>query len=68
MDSLTERMFDAGVFQQKYNGIIEIYPTKAMNSDVFDAALRELSKTHDIVKLLSGWLRAFERPNNLKER
>ena len=61
MSDLIQMMFDNGVFEIKHNGIIEIYPRKAMNTFTLDAALTELSKTHDIVKMFPGWLRAFEK-------
>lgn len=50
-----------GVMAIKYAGIIEIYPHKATNSFVLDAALHILSQTHDIVKITNSWLRAFEK-------
>lgn len=46
---------------EKYKGIIEIYPRKCMNSFVLDAKLNELSKTHDLVKVTNGWIRAFKK-------
>lgn len=61
MSNLIKSMFDNGVFEIKHKGIIEIYPRKAMNTFTFDAALSELSKTHDIVKMFPDWLRAFEK-------
>jgi hypothetical protein len=49
-----------GVMEIKYVGIIEIYPCKATNSFVLDAALHILSQTHEIVRMTDNWLRAFE--------
>ena len=54
-------MFENGVFESKYNGIIEIHPRRAMNAFTLDAALAELSKTHDIIKMFPDWLRAFKK-------
>ena len=54
-------MFDNGVFETKHKGIVEIYPRKVTNTFAFDAALSELSKTHEIVKMFPDWLRAFEK-------
>ena len=51
----------SGVMQIKYAGIIEIYPRKATNSFVLDAALHILSQTHEIVRMTDDWLRAFEK-------
>lgn len=51
----------SGVMKIKYAGIIEIYPRKATNSFVLDAALHILSKTHEIVGMTDNWLRAFEK-------
>lgn len=51
----------SGVMQIKYAGVIEIYPRKATNSFVLDAALHILSQTHEIVKMTDNWLRAFEK-------
>lgn len=50
-----------GVMKIKYAGIIEIYPRKATNSFVLDAALHILSQTHEIVRITDNWLRAFEK-------
>ena len=50
-----------GVMAIKYAGIIEIYPRKATNSFVLDAALHILSQTHEIVRMTDNWLRAFEK-------
>lgn len=61
MNNVTDKMFESGVFERRYKYIIEIYPHKAMNSELFDAALKELSKTHEIYKICRGYLRAFER-------
>lgn len=61
MNKIINAMYKSGVFVQRYTGIIEIYPRKAMNSDLFCAALDEISKTHDIVKITNNWLRAFEK-------
>lgn len=54
-------LFESGIFVEKYPGIIEIYPRKAMNTFTLDAALIQLSKTHDIIQLFPGRLRAFEK-------
>lgn len=61
MDNLINMMFEQGVFESKYKNIIEIYPRKAMNTFTFDAALHELSKTHEIIKMFPDWLRAFKK-------
>ena len=61
MNDITNRMFESGVFKQKYIGIIEIFPHKVMNSELLNAALEELAKTHDIYKLYDSWLRAFRK-------
>jgi hypothetical protein len=50
-----------GVMEIKYTGIIEIYPCKATNIFVLDAAMHTLAKTHDIIKITNNWLRAFEK-------
>ena len=60
MNDLINMMFDNGVFKTKYKNIVEIYPRKAMNTFAFDAALHELSKTHEIIKVTSEHLRAFK--------
>lgn len=51
----------SGVMKIKYAGIIEIYPCKATNSFVLDAALHILSQTHEIVRITNYWSRAFEK-------
>ena len=47
--------------EQKYNGILEIYPRKAMNSYVYESVLYDISKEYNIVKVFDGWLRAFKK-------
>lgn len=47
--------------KQKYNGVLEIYPRKAVNSYVYESILKEISKTHTIHKIFEDYLRAFER-------
>lgn len=59
--NIVQRMFEQGVFEQRYTGIIEIYPRRASNSQAFEAALFEINKTHDLVRITKGYLRAFER-------
>ena len=54
-------IIDGVVFEEKYKGIIEIHPRKAMNSYTFNAKLKLLATTHDIVKVTDSRLRAFER-------
>ena len=47
--------------KQKYNGILEIYPRKAMNSYVYEEVMKTLNKTHSIHKIFDDYLRAFEK-------
>lgn len=61
MSRLIDVMFERGIFEKRFTGIIEIYPHKTMNSDLFCAALKELSKTHQVIKITNNWLRAFEK-------
>ena len=61
MNDLIKLMFDNGVFERRYKYIIEIYPQRATNSQIFDAALKKLSETHDIYKIARGYMRAFEK-------
>jgi hypothetical protein len=61
MSRLIDVMFERGIFEKRFAGIIEIYPHKAMNSDLFYAALKEISKTHQVIKITNNWLRAFEK-------
>lgn len=60
MKNIIDLMFENGVFESKYKNIIEIYPRKAMNTFTFDAALHELSKTHEIIQVTSEHLRVFK--------
>lgn len=46
---------------ERYEGIIEIYPTKCMNSFVLEKKLQELSKTHDLAQITKDWIRAFKK-------
>lgn len=50
-----------GSMKIKYSGIIEIYPRKATNTYVFNAALHTLSETHDLIKMCDNWIRAFKK-------
>lgn len=61
MSRLIDVMFERGIFEKRFAGIIEIYPHKVMNSDLFCAVLEELSKTHQVIKITNNWLRAFEK-------
>ena len=47
--------------KEKYNGIIEIYPTKCTNTKVLNKVLVDLSKTHNLVRITQDWIRAFEK-------
>ena len=47
--------------KENYKGIIEIYPTKCTNTEVLNKVLFELSKTHNLVRITKGWIRAFEK-------
>lgn len=56
-----ELYFKTGVFVEKYEGIVEIYPRKAMCSQVFDTVLKDMQEQYDIVQITNGWLRAFKK-------
>ena len=47
--------------KSKYKGIIEIYPTKCMNTMVLNKVLIELEKEYDLVKITNDWIRAFAK-------
>ena len=47
--------------KENYKGIIENYPTKCTNTEVLNKVLFELSKTHNLVRITKGWIRAFEK-------
>lgn len=47
--------------KQNHKGIIEIYPTKCMNTMVLNKVLIELEKEYDLVKITNDWIRAFEK-------
>ena len=47
--------------KQNYEGIIEIYPTKCMNTMVLDKVLLELQKDYELVKVFPDWIRAFKK-------
>lgn len=61
MKKIIRLMFERGVFREEYAGIIDIFPRKAMNSDLFDAALNEIANTHEIIMITPDILRAFKR-------
>lgn len=47
--------------KQKYEGVLEIYPTRCLNSQVLDAKLMELSNNgYNLIKVLPDWIRAFK--------
>lgn len=52
---------DYNFLKSKYNGIIEIYPTKCMNTMVLNKVLIELEKEYDLVKITNDWIRAFKK-------
>ena len=47
--------------KQNYEGILEIYPTKASNHIVFNKVLRELQKDYNLIQVFDNWIRAFEK-------
>ena len=47
--------------KQNHDGIIEIYPTKCMNTMVLDKVLLELQKDCQLVKITNNWIRAFKK-------
>lgn len=61
MNKATKKMFETGVFEQKYAGVIEIRPRRVINSRIFDAALTELEKDYDLIQIFPGWIRAFKK-------
>ena len=52
---------DYDFLKSNYKGIIEIYPTKCMNTMVLDKVLLELQKDYDLVKVFPDWIRAFKK-------
>lgn len=52
---------DYDFLKSNYKGIIEIYPTKCMNTMVLNKVLLELQKDYDLVKVFPGWIRAFKK-------
>lgn len=54
-------MYKHGAFKRKFGEIIEIYPRQSMNSYAFKAAIEEISRTHNIVKMTNEWYRAFPK-------
>ena len=52
---------DYNFLKSKYSGIIEIYPTKCMNSMVLNKVLIELEKEYDLVKITNDWIRAYKK-------
>lgn len=60
-NDLIQMMFDSGVFESMYEGIIEIHPRLAMNSFVFETALLVLQEDYKIVKITNVWYRAFKK-------
>lgn len=47
--------------KEKYQGILEIYPTKCLNTKVLNAKLIELQKDYELVQVLPDWIRAFKK-------
>jgi hypothetical protein len=56
-----ELYFKTGVFAEKYEGVIEIYPRKAMCSQVLDIILKDMQEQYDIVQITNEWFRAFKK-------
>lgn len=61
MSKVIKSMFENGIFEQRYKGIIEIHPHKVTNNLIFDAALLELQKDYDLYQMFPGWIRAFKK-------
>ena len=47
--------------KQKYNGILEIYPQKALNTKTLNYVLSQIQKTHNLIQITNNWIRAFEK-------
>ena len=47
--------------KEKYNGILEIYPTKCLNTLVLQKKLHELDKDYELVQITNDWIRALRR-------
>jgi len=47
--------------EQKYSGIIEIYPRRAGNQYILNAVLSELEKTYQLLKITDTWIRGFKK-------
>ena len=47
--------------KQKYEGILEIYPTKASNTIVLNKVLLELQKDYTLIQIFTGYIRAFKK-------
>ena len=47
--------------KEKYDGILEIYPTKATNYMVFNKVLKELQKDYNLIQVFDNWIRAFKK-------
>ena len=58
-NDLIQMMFDSGVFESMYEGVIEIHPRLAMNSFVFETVLLVLAEDYEIVKITDSHYRAF---------
>ena len=43
------------------DGILNIYPTKCMNTFVLDKVLHELQKDYKLVRVFNDWIRAFKK-------
>lgn len=47
--------------KQNYEGVIEIYPSKCMNTLVLEKVLYELKKEYELVKIFNDWIRGFKK-------
>lgn len=61
MKNVIDVCMNSGCIQMKYDGIYEIYPRKAHNTIVLEAALQTLAKTHDITQIFNDYYRAFPK-------
>ena len=52
---------DYDFLKSNYTGIVEIYPTKCMNTLVLNKVLSELEKDYDLVRITNDWVRAFHK-------
>ena len=61
MDKILEQYKTEGKIKMQYQGIIEIFPQKFLNTFCLNKFLLELQKDYELIQIFPGLIRAFKK-------